>query len=66
LLGYEMLDDRTEFQIRKCSGAPVGLEAMKICFPVIDDMVAKGEHQRQVEENDIVLVHNFYFHIPSK
>lgn len=47
----------TEIEIREAilqaavyCGVPAGLEAMKVASAVIDDMVAKGEHQRQLKE----------------
>jgi 4-carboxymuconolactone decarboxylase len=30
-------------------GVPAGLEAMKVATGVIDDMVAKGEHKRELK-----------------
>jgi 4-carboxymuconolactone decarboxylase len=45
----------TELEIREAilqaavyCGVPAGLEAMKVSSAVIDDMVAKGEHKRQL------------------
>jgi 4-carboxymuconolactone decarboxylase len=45
----------TEVEIRESilqsavyCGVPAGLEAMKVATAVIDDMVAKGEHVRQL------------------
>jgi len=31
-------------------GVPAGVEAMKVAKKTIDDMVAKGEHTRQLSE----------------
>ena len=47
----------TEIEIREAvlqaavyCGVPAGLEAMKVTSAVIDEMVEKGEHQRQLRE----------------
>jgi 4-carboxymuconolactone decarboxylase len=31
-------------------GAPAGVEAFKVAARVIDEMISKGEHKRQLEE----------------
>jgi len=47
----------TEIEIREAilqatiyCGVPAGVEAMKVAKKTIDDMVAKGEHTRQLQE----------------